>query len=733
MTASAFKEKIADALDNQILRGALGRFGDAYLTARQQVYEGYDFAELRNRVSEIKADAAARLDELLDRFEQAAAGRGAKVYRAKDAGAACDYIIKLAQAGGVKNIVKSKSMASEEIHLNQALQAEGFDVQETDLGEWIIQLAGQRPSHMVMPAIHMTKEQVADVFTGHLNRPNDPDISALVQTARIELRKKFLTADMGISGANMAVAETGTLIMMTNEGNARLTSTLPRVHVFLVGVEKMVPTLTDAAYIMQTLPRSATAQKITSYVSMITGPTPAYYSDGTVHDKEFHIVLLDNGRRKMYADDKFKKAFQCIRCASCLNVCPAVQLVGGHVYGHIYTGGIGTILTAFLNSESAAANPQNLCLQCGKCAEVCPGKLDIPEMILELRNRLGTKQGLPFTQKFALDIVSNRRLFHSLLKVAAKAQKPLTKGAPVIRHLPFFLSGMTAKKSLPAIAERPFRDIFPEIKQTVPVVNGTVALYAGCLVDFVYPRIGEGVVAVLNQKGYRVTFPDAQSCCGAPATYMGDRENALKSARLNIDALAAEHADYIVSACPTCTHTLKHSYPDLLAGTNYTESAKALSSKVWDFSLLLSKLGGLEDSALKLAHSAVNSTNRENMTITYHDSCHLRRKMNVYEEPRHHLQQIEGIDLIEMAESDRCCGFAGSYSIKFPELSQPILDRKLQNILNSQAQAVAVDCPGCLMQIAGGLDKLGSPVQVKHTAEILLDALATPQPDRANS
>jgi iron-sulfur cluster protein len=711
MADAQFKQKIENALENKVLRGALGRFGDTYGKSREQAYVGYDFEALRDKVVEVKSYAADHLDQMLETFEKAATARGAKVFHAATGDDAKRYIIQLAKEQHVKNIVKSKSMASEEIHLNDALIREGFDVQETDLGEWIIQLAGQKPSHMVMPAIHMTKEQVADVFTENLNRLNEPNIAKLVKTARMEMRKKFVEADMGISGANIAVAETGTLMMVTNEGNARLTSTWPKVHVFLVGIEKLVPNFEDAGYILQTLPRNGTAQQITSYVTMITGQTPAYYPDGSIQDKEFHIILMDNGRRKMYSDEKFKKTFQCIRCAACLNVCPAFQLVGGHVYGHIYTGGIGTILTAFLNSESDAQNPQNLCLQCGKCTEVCAGKLDIPDMILEIRNRLGEKNGLPFTQKFALDVVANRRLFHSLLRVASKAQKPFTKGEPVIRHLPLFLSGLTEKRSLPAIADVPFRDVFKGIRQEVKEPKGTIAFYGGCLIDFVYPKIGEGVVKTLNEKGYKVLFPEGQSCCGAPATYMGDRQNARKSAVINIEAMNAETVDYVVSACPTCTHALKDSFKELVEDDPaMAKRAQELSRKTMDFSKLLSILGGLEESGDGKA-----------VKVTYHDSCHLKRKMGVYAEPRQILTNIKGVDLIEMNESDRCCGFAGSYSIKFPEMSGPILERKLRNIEDSGAEIVAVDCPGCLMQISGGLDQKNPRIKVKHTAEILLE------------
>lgn len=711
MADAQFKQKIENALGNQVLRGALGRFQDVYGKNREQAYEGYDFEALSDKVVEVKSYAAEHLEEMLDTFETAATSRGAKVFRASTGDDAKRYIIELAKRQHVKNIVKSKSMASEEIHLNDALIHEGFDVQETDLGEWIVQLAGQKPSHMVMPAIHMTKEEVADVFTENLNRLNEPNIEKLVKTARVEMRKKFIEADMGISGANIAVAETGTLMMVTNEGNARLTSTWPKVHVFLVGIEKFVANFEDAGYILQTLPRNGTCQQLTSYVTMITGQTPAYYPDGSIQGKEFHIILMDNGRRKMYNDEKFKKTFQCIRCAACLNVCPAFKLVGGHVYGHIYTGGVGTILTAFLNSEKDAQNPQNLCLQCGKCTEVCAGKLDIPDMILEIRNRLGEKSGLPFTQKFALDIVSNRRLFHSLLRVASKAQKPFTKGQPVIRHLPLFLSGLTEKRSLPAVADVPFRDVFKKIEQDVKNQKGTIAFFGGCLVDFVYPKIGEGVVKVLNEKGYKVVFPEGQSCCGAPATYMGDRQNARKSAVMNIEAMNAEAYDYIVSACPTCTHALIDSFKELVAeDPAMTKRAEELGRKSMDFSKLVSILGGLEEGGDGKA-----------LKVTYHDSCHLKRKMGVYAEPRQILSNIKGVNLIEMKESDSCCGFAGSYSIKFPEMSGPILERKLRNIEESGAEVVAVDCPGCLMQINGGLDQTDLKIKVKHTAELLLE------------
>ncbi len=285
-------------MNNSILTGALGRFSEAYRVNRAKAYEGIDFEELRQTIADRKSYAAAHLDEMAEQFKKNAEARGAKVFRAGSAQDALDYILKVAKDNNVKTVVKSKSMASEEIHLNKHLEEIGVSVRETDLGEWIIQLAGAEPSHMVMPAIHMTKEQVADLFSKEVHERLSNDIPKLVEVARNELRAKFLEADMGISGGNIAVAETGSIVLVTNEGNARMTTMLPKIHVALVGIEKFVEKFDDIVPILTALPRSATAQLLTSYVSIITGATPN--SDGTM--KDLHIVLMDNHRTEMRDD-----------------------------------------------------------------------------------------------------------------------------------------------------------------------------------------------------------------------------------------------------------------------------------------------------------------------------------------------------------------------------------------------------------------------------------------------
>jgi len=707
-----FKQSIDKALHNANLTGALGKFSEAYKVNRAKAYEGIDFEELRSTIATLKSYAASHLVELSEQFQKNAEARGAKVFRTSDPAKVREYILKVAQDNGVKSIVKSKSMATEEIHLNPFLEKAGIEVNETDLGEWIIQLAGQTPSHMVMPAIHMTKEEVSDLFSKEINERLTSDIPRLVKVARKEMRPKFLQADMGISGGNMAVAETGSIALVTNEGNARLVTSLPKIHIALVGIEKLVAHFSDIAPILKALPRSATAQLLTSYVSIITGPVPN--SDGSM--KELHIILMDNHRSEMAADPMFKDAMQCIRCASCLNVCPIFRLVGGHVFGKVYTGGIGTILTAWYDELKNSEDIQGLCIQCGACKDVCPAKIDIPGMIMEIRRRLVKNQGVPMLQKSIYAVVNNRRLFHGMLRAASIAGKPFSKGTKFIRHLPMFLAELTDGRSLPAIAAKPFRDVFKTIEQPKNLKEKAV-FYGGCLIDFAYPEMGEALVKILNKAGIEVLFPEGQTCCGAPARYSGAYEVAAKNAEDNIQALLAERADYVISACPTCTVALDHEFIatfESLGQKKILPQARELAAKTIDFSTLVKRL--VDEGRLSFKEG------QQLGTITYHDSCHLKRTLHAEQQPRQLLQQA-GYELTEMFECDTCCGMGGSYSLKLPEISAPILQRKLKNIKDTGAPVVAMDCPGCVMQIRGGMDQDGAPVRVRHTVEVIAGQL----------
>ncbi len=714
MPSDQLKFEIDKALANTTLARTLGTFCSTYPEGRLNSYKGVDFEAEREGVKKVKGYAAEHIDEMIADFTKNATARGAVVHVAKSKEDATEWVRSVVKENNVKTIIKSKSMASEEIHMNKVLGEDGVLVQETDLGEFIIALEGNTPVHMVMPALHLNKEQVADLFTDYTKEKNEPIIAEEVKTARKVMRQKFVTAEMGVSGANVAVADTGTVFTMTNEGNGRMVGTLPKIHLYVFGIEKFVKTVGDARYIFKVLPRNGTKQRLTAYLSLYTGATEVVSDKeaDTKEKKKFYVLIIDDpGRRQILAEPEFREIYQCIRCGACLDVCPAFALVGGHVFGsNVYTGGIGTMLTHFLVNEGRAAEIQNICLQCGRCNEVCGGGLPIKEMIMKLRQE-NVKKNPSNIPKFAFDAVNDRHLFHSMLRIASVAQDMLLdKESQRIRHLPLFLSGMTDGKSFPNIARVPFRDIFPTIKQDVPNPKGKIALFAGCLLDFVYTDMALAVIKDLNSVGYIVEMPMEQGCCGCPAESLGDVEAAAISAEMNTAAMHVDDYDYIVSACPSCTHQL-HLYADRIPeGSDLHRQAEAIKEKTMDFAKLFYMLDGAQELG-----------DGKPCKITYHDSCHMKREMGVYKEQRELLANTKGVEIVEMKDCDNCCGFGGAYMALFPEISKEILEKKMTNIAATGADCVAVDCPGCLMQIEGGADARGMKIDVKHTANIIAE------------
>ena len=336
MASLELKREIQEALKNTTLSRTLGTFCATYPAKREKSYAGVDFESTRDSIKEVKTYAAEHVDEMIEEFTKNCTARGGNVFHAHSTEEAMEYIRNLVKEKGVKTIVKSKSMASEEIHMNHVLGDDGVLVQETDLGEFIIALEGNTPVHMVMPALHLNKEQVAEYFTEYTKVKNEPIIAEEVKTARRVMRDKFTHAEMGVSGANVAVAETGTVFTMTNEGNGRMVGTLPNIHLYVFGIEKFVKSLSDARYIFKALPRNGTGQRITSYICMYSGATEVTTDKeaDTKEKKEFYAVILDDpGRRAILADPDFREVYNCIRCGACLDVCPAFALLGGHVYG----------------------------------------------------------------------------------------------------------------------------------------------------------------------------------------------------------------------------------------------------------------------------------------------------------------------------------------------------------------------------------------------------------------
>ncbi len=720
MAARNLHKEIDEKLHDNVLRTALGKFAEQYPGARLKSYEGEDIEALRTDLAQMKHYSVQHLTELADQFESEAKKRGCEVFRAKDGDAVKEYLLKICRENNVKRIAKSKSMASEEIRLNEYFTDKGIHIRETDLGEWMLSVAGQHPSHMVMPAIHLNKEQCAGFFSKELNKDIPSDIPFMVQTARQVLREEFLNADIGMTGANFGIAENGAIGLVTNEGNARIVTTLPRIQVILIGYEKLIPKIEDAAKILRLLPRNGTCQKMTSYMTMVDGANPVMVKeDGkwVEKDRKVYVILLDNGRLEAAKDPKFQEAFHCVRCASCLNVCPIWTLVGGNVYGHIYSGGIGAILTGLLgNGLKDFSQFSDLCIGCRKCVEICPGKIPIPDLIDELRNRNVKANGMPLPEKVAFQsILSNRKLFHTLLRIGSKAQAPVKSGK-FIRHLPLFFAGLTKDRSLPAIAAVPFRDRAKKLLEKNPAnPKLKVAFFSGCNMDFVFPDTAENVVKVLQDAGVAVAFPEAQSCCGKPAMGMGDRDTGRKLAKQNIEAILAENPDAIVSACPTCTETLEKTYVQLFEDDpSMLEKVKKFSSKVREFTDLVAELYEKEG-RLKKAPGG--------QKVTYHDSCHISRGLGIRKQPRDLLESTQGVDFVEMKNSDKCCGMAGAFGVKYAEISMPLLKEKVANIKDTGAEICAVACPACMMQIAGGLDKQLPNVHVKHIADILAEAI----------
>jgi L-lactate dehydrogenase complex protein LldF len=383
VTSETFDRNAREALADPVLHGALRNLADSFVVRRRNAIASVDDWEgLRERARAIKQETLLHLDEYLERFTANAAKAGAKIHWARDGKEACEIVIELVRAKNANMVVKAKSMAGEEIHLNEALEEAGIEPVETDLGEWIIQLAGETPSHIVVPAIHKTKKQIAELFVEKVGIEKTDNVDVLTQTARSVLRERFAEAEVGISGVNFGVAETGTILILENEGNIRLTTSLTKAHIAIMGIEKVIPNFADLDVFLKLLPRSGTGQRLTAYQSLITGVKKNADDAGP---DEIHIVMLDNGRSRMLAHPLTRQSLACIRCGACLNACPVYQQVGGHAYGSVYPGPIGAVITPQLLGLSKAKQLPYASSLCGACREVCPVKIDIPALLLHLR------------------------------------------------------------------------------------------------------------------------------------------------------------------------------------------------------------------------------------------------------------------------------------------------------------------------------------------------------------
>ncbi len=378
-----FPARARQALGDGALRRALATSNKSFRHSRDQaVAEIPEWQALRTYGQQAKKRAVDALPTALNAFRDRFTARGGQVHFAEDAADACARVRAILERHGARRIVKSKSMVTEEVRLNQDLENHGYEVIESDLGEYIVQLAEEAPSHILAPAIHKSRQDIAELLHRHLGTAPDADIPTMTRAARVALRQRFLDADVGISGGNFAVAETGTLVIVENEGNARLTTTLPKVHIALVGIEKVLPRRRDLAPLLRLLCRSATGQQLGSYISFIGGPRRSGESDGP---EEVHVILLDGGRLDLWHDPKGREALHCIRCGACLNVCPVYERIGGHAYGWVYPGPIGSVITPRFVGLGEAKDLAHASSLCGRCDEVCPVKIPLHKLLLENR------------------------------------------------------------------------------------------------------------------------------------------------------------------------------------------------------------------------------------------------------------------------------------------------------------------------------------------------------------
>ncbi len=468
--SAKFPQNVAGALADQELQRALTETGPRFVAKRAKARAALpEFDALRDQARDIKDHVLAHLDIYLERYETRVVETGGQVHWAETAEQARAAILDICKRVGARSVTKGKSMISEEIELNPALEAAGHMPVETDLGEYLIQIRGERPSHIIAPAVHLTRDQIEADFRRvhtHLDPQRDlSEIPAMVEEARLVLRQKYFDADVGITGANFLIAETGTSIIVTNEGNGDLTQLLPKVHIVIASIEKIVPTLEDASTILRVLARSATGQDFSNYTTLSTGPKRAGDLDGP---EEYHVVILDNGRSNILGTE-FQDMLRCIRCGACLNHCPIYQSIGGHAYGWVYPGPIGAVVTPALTGLAKSKHLPNASTFCGRCEEVCPMRIPLPKLLRHWREKEFEQHLTPGAMRWGLAawswLAKRPALYHRVTRLASRVLSNLGHGKGRLASAPL-ASGWTTHRDLPAPQGKTFQQQWKERRKS---------------------------------------------------------------------------------------------------------------------------------------------------------------------------------------------------------------------------------------------------------------------------
>jgi iron-sulfur cluster protein len=679
---SHFARRVNKALEDDKLQGALIQAMTGLRARRNVAFESFDFAAGRAELKRRRQANLDRLPELLEQFTHRLSAVGGVVHFANDAQEARDIIGQICvHAGstlptGKRMVVtKSKSMATEEIELNRYLEGLGMEVVETDLGERMVQLTHTHPSHLIAPAIHLTKEDAAQVFG------TEPTVDAIQNHARESLRQKFIEATVGISGANIAIAETGTIVLVTNEGNADLTTTLPPVHIAVFGFDKIVATLDDAVAILRMLPRSGTGQLITSYVNWITGPSRSADIEqsltiGVHGPREMHCVILDNGRERMLDEPIFRDALTCIRCGACSNACPPFMAVGGHRFGgHVYNGPIGLVLTPFHHGLEDADLANTLCAQCNACQEICPVDIPLPRQILEHR-RKGRKS---MRKRALIEMWKRPRLADTVMRTAA----PFTS----------------------RLASAPYRDRAQHGRDG----GEPLTIFASCLGDRSWPQAASALERIAAAAGYAVGFPKAQWCCGLIAANAGDFSTGRELNR-QLGASLRDSKGLIVTPSASCFGAFTIDAADWGEAPDEGVRSRMRDSTRFVLELLESK-------------PRLVDADRMSLKIAYHDSCQSLRQLGLKSEPRR-LLELAGYEVVDLPDIANCCGFGGTFSLDWPGVAGRLAQWKLDAIAKTGCEVVASDNPGCLMHIAAAARKRRLKLRVAHVLELVAEHLA---------